>query len=186
MWTIILVLVATTAVICIALQIVYARAGNDDIKARFVERTDYIPSELTRWATLSAHNLQRWLSDPLKEGVRATYTFPVLFPLDYAFLIALGLLLGFTSVAISAQLTFLRKIPTWTWWAFPTIYMVCDFLEDSILVGLFSAKLNLSGHLYRLLRLLTKAKIATVSIALSQTGFLLALWGLLRLYRPES
>jgi hypothetical protein len=58
-------------------------------------------------------------------------------------------------------------------------------LEDAVLVALLSAKLSLRPFVYYLLRILTKAKIVTVSVALGQTAFLAALWALLGVYSAK-
>jgi hypothetical protein len=181
MRNLVLCLLLITVSMWIVLKAVTSRTDDPDIEARFIERVDYIPSTITPSAFLSLETLQRWLNDPAKAQVRKSYAVPVLFPLDYFFLVSLGLLLGFSSVALSDRLIFLRSIPHWIWWVFPVLYIVFDLLEDSILIALFSNNLNLDIIVYRLLRFFTQAKIATVSIAIGQSVFLLALCGLLRL-----
>jgi hypothetical protein len=180
------VLLLTAVGAWIALLVVGARSGAVDIEARFVERIDYIPSNLTPSALLNFENFQRWLSDPALAAVRTNYAFPVLFPLDYIFLLSLGLFAGFGSVSVSRHLAFAHSIPVWIWWVFPILYMACDVLEDSILIALFTGQMNLNEHVFDLLRIVTKTKIATVSIAIGQLGFLAALWGLLHFYPTES
>jgi hypothetical protein len=182
MRTLVLVLFVICVVIWIALQLTYARTKNADIEARFIERIDYIPSIVAASALLTFVNFQLWLTDPEKANVRGNYTLPILVPFDYLFLISLGLFLGFGSVEVSGHLVSLHTIPPGIRWIFPSLYIASDFLEDSVLVALFTAKLNLTNDLYRFLRVLTKAKIATVSAAIGQLCFLMALWGLLRLY----
>lgn len=180
MRTIILILLFIAAGLWIALQVVQTNARNADIKARFIERVNYIPSIVSPSAFLSPDSLRDWLNNPANATARRTYAFPVLFPLDYFFLIALGLFLRFASLAFSSQLASLRTIPAWIWFVFPALYILCDLLEDTVLLSLFYAKLNLGPFVYYLLRTLTKAKIATVSAAVGQTAFLAALWALLR------
>jgi hypothetical protein len=185
MRTIVVVLFFITIAVWIVLQITQARTKNPDIKARFAERIDYIPSRMSPPAFLGFDSLKDWLDDPANAATRRAYAFPVLFPLDFVFLIFLGLFLGLASLAVSNQLAPLRSIPAWTWWVFPSLYIICDSLEDTILLALFTEKLRLEPVSYFIVRTLTKAKIATVSIAIGQIGFLAALWGLLRFHATE-
>ncbi|MGA7807564.1 hypothetical protein [Bradyrhizobium sp.] len=181
----VLFLCVATVVTWIVLELVYARTKDADISARFIERSGYIPSRIPAEAILGKYTFKTWLDDQAKAGTRATYMVPVVFPLDYVFLFVLGLFLGTLSVFAAGQLVFLRSIPIWLWWLFPALYITSDFLEDSILVGLFSARLPFGDFVFGALRTLTKAKIATVSIAIGQAGFLSALWCLLHLYPAE-
>src|SRR5271168_3859938 len=103
MRTFVPILLLITIGVWITLQVISSRTNDADIKARFIERIDYIPSSIPLSAPLTADNFQRWLTDPSKRSVRARYASPVLFPLDYTFLFALGLLLGTASLAISVR-----------------------------------------------------------------------------------
>jgi hypothetical protein len=185
MRTIVIFLFAMIAVIWAVLQFAQKWTQNSDIKVRFIERIDYIPSSTPSSALLSFDSLKNWLDDPANAAARRAYIFPILFPLDFVFLILLGVFLGLASIAVSSQLAPLRAIPAWIWWVFPGLYMACDFLEDTVLLVLFTKKLRLDPAFYYLLRGLTKAKIVAVSIAIGQTGFLASLWGLLRFHATE-
>jgi hypothetical protein len=95
------------------------------------------------------------------------------------FLVSLGLLLGFTSEALSSRLQFLLNIPMWIWWVFPTLYMASDLVENSVIAGIFRSLIPLTECSFLTLRALTAIKLSTVAIAMAQVGFFAALNALL-------
>ncbi len=110
------------------------------------------------------------------------YVVPVLFPFDIAFLISLGLLLGFASTAFADTMNFLIRVPHWVWWIFPVLYMAFDFSEDLTVAAIFKSFVPLSSVSFFILSKFTAAKLATINIAIGQVGFLAALLALTRFF----
>jgi hypothetical protein len=86
------------------------------------------------------------------------------------------------STALSRE-TF-ANVPVWIWWVLPTAYVIADLAEDTVAAAILKMALPLTNGTYLLLRSLTSMKLATVSVAIGQVGFLAALGGLLRLFPP--
>jgi len=151
-----------------------------DVADRFVERLTYIPSETK--SLLTRDSLAKWLADPRNANAAAGYVFPVLFPLDLLFLILLGALLGVASTALASELAMLAAIPGIIWWILPLLYLVSDLAEDTLMAGIFKSLVPLSDAWFRVLRILTRTKIASLTAAFSQVGFLGILCVLLRIF----
>ena len=100
-------------------------------------------------------------------------------PLDISFLVSLGLLLGFASVAMARSMSFLVSIPAWIWWVLPLSYLAADFVEDTAVSAVFTSKIDLTAGSFRFLKIIKKLKLVTVNLALGQVGFLAALYTLL-------
>ncbi|WFU26762.1 hypothetical protein QA649_11295 [Bradyrhizobium sp. CB1717] len=128
------------------LKYVVAPRYGEDVAARFIERLNYIPSQ--KPALLDGSTLSRWLADERNKTSIAGYVFPVLFPLDLLFLVSLGLLLGFTSAALSGSLAFLAHIPGWVWWVFPLGYIAADLAEDLVVAAIFKSVIAMSEALF--------------------------------------
>ena len=73
----ILVLFVLTLGLIIALKYFAERHGCD-VKSRFIERINFIPSQ--KPALLDRDNLAKWLSDRRNAGAIRAYVFPILFP----------------------------------------------------------------------------------------------------------
>ena len=104
----VIVLAVVFAILHFGLKFWVAPKFGVDVKARFVERLKYIPSFKTPGgqdgrkddaAALNEANFAAWLAKPDNRPNRRGYAFPVLFPLDILFLVALGSLLGMASLA---------------------------------------------------------------------------------------
>lgn len=80
-----------------------------DVQARFIERLNYIPSQAP--ALLSRDNLARWLVDDRNTRAVNGYAYPVLFPLDFMFLLSLGFLLGLASTALAGRIAYVANWP---------------------------------------------------------------------------
>ena len=158
----------------------------DDVKARFVERLKYIPSfkvpgSPDSEAALNEANFATWLAKPDNQASRRGYAFPVLFPLDILFLVALGSLLGMVSLLLAGQVGPLRGWPVWVWWLFPVAYLAFDLLEDVLLIALLTMPSLLNGGTFRALSAFTSGKIGTVIVAIGQVGLLALAWAVARL-----
>jgi hypothetical protein len=99
-----------------------------------------------------------------------------------SFLISLGLLLGFASVALAGSFGFLANVPVWVWWVLPLSYVAADVVEDTTIAAIFKSLVDLTDSTFALLKTLTAIKLATVSLALGQVGFLGALYALLSFF----
>jgi hypothetical protein len=149
----------------------------EDVKARFVERLKYIPSFKTPGspdseAALTEASFAAWLAKPDNQASRRGYAFPVLFPLDILFLVALGSLLGMASLLLAGQVGAVSAWPVWVWWLFPVAYMAFDLLEDVLLITLLTMPSLLNGGTFHALTAFTSAKIGTVVVAIGQVGLL--------------
>ncbi|HEY0329890.1 MAG TPA: hypothetical protein VGC77_12415 [Rhodopseudomonas sp.] len=152
----------------------------EDVSGRFIERMNYIPSQKPR--LLSRETLSQWLSEPGNHDAIAGYVFPTLIPLDIAFLVSLGLLLGLSSLALAGSFPFLSNVPAWVWWLFPVGYMVSDLAEDAVVVAIFKLFTPLTDATFGVLKTLTAIKLASVSAAIGQVGFLSVLYVVLWLF----
>ncbi len=153
----------------------------EDVEGRFIERLNYIPSQKPK--LLSRESLHLWLGDAGNSKAKSGYVFPVIFPFDVLFLVSLGLLLGVASVWLANRTVFLSNVPNWIWWLFPALYAVSDLAEDCVIAALFKSVVPLNDGTFFVLRRLTSLKIATVSIAIGQAGFLGVLHALCSFFR---
>jgi hypothetical protein len=176
MRTIIFLFVLTVGLMLLLKLVITPKYG-EDVQSRFIERIKYIPSQ--KPDLLSRRNLARWLTDGTNSKAISGYVFPVLFPIDFLFLVSLGLLLGIASVALAGRFDFLSNVPHWIWWLFPSLYMASDFFEDVAVIALFKLLVPLTDGSYSLLSRLTAIKLVTVSVAIGQVGFLGTLHALL-------
>lgn len=174
-------LLVATAVVYLFIRNV-ASVGNYgiDVADRFVERLAYIPSK-TR-SLLTRDNLAEWLADPKNRAAAAGYVMPVLFPLDLLFLLLLGSLLGVASMTLAGELPPLRAIPGAIWWILPLVYLAADLAEDTLMVGIFKSIVPLTDGWFRVLHALTGIKIASLTAAFGQVGFLGILCVLLSIF----
>lgn len=175
----IIILFVLTLALTLILKLFVTPKYGTDVASCFLERLKYIPSQTE---VLSATTLRRWLTDRANDGAIRGYVYPVLFPLDLFFLLALGLLLGFASGALVGGLGFLSNIPGWIWWILPAAYMASDLVEDTVIAAIFKSRIALTENSFRLLSGLTAIKLATVTTAIAQVAFLGALNGLLFLF----
>jgi hypothetical protein len=69
------------------LKFVIAPKYGVDVRSRFIERINYIPSQKPQ--LLDRDNLAKWLADRRNSSAISGYVFPVLFPFDILFLVSL-------------------------------------------------------------------------------------------------
>jgi hypothetical protein len=147
------------------------------VDARFIERSRTIPE--TNEA-ISAESLTRWVK---KNPAQAkSYAFPVLFPLDFLFLIFLGLFTAIASQMLIASIDWppaFRILPAWAGLIAPFVYIISDGLEDLIAIALLSVPNLINSLSVELLTISTTIKLISCTLALAQTivlavaGFLL-------------
>jgi len=173
MWAF-LVSAAIALLLNLAIPLVSSRYG-DAVKARFVERSKIIPGEDTDHASLDQPNLKHWiLSNPQSAG---GYACPVLFPLDYLFLFALGASLAFGSVFFARHAVLASGLPCWIWWIIPTVYVAADFVEDGLLIGFLKNPDRLTDESFSALTSATSVKIRSVIAGFCQLAALAVLAG---------
>lgn len=169
------------AVVCLILHGVVPKFiitnPNSDVALRFLEHRSYIPSLKTpnNEGTLTHQTLRAWLSDPQTADQQRAYVTPVIIPVDLLYLLAVGLLLGSLSSFLASRVPLLEKYPVWLWWLFPMAYMGFDFVEDMMIVAMFTRHEFLEG-MYGILRTVTHIKIAAVLLALFQVVALVFVW----------
>jgi hypothetical protein len=145
------------------------------VKARFVERSKIIPGEDSDHASLDQPNLKHWiLSNPRSAG---GYACPVLFPLDYVFLFALGASLAFGSMFFARHAVLVSGLPCWIWWILPAVYVAADFVEDGLLIGFLKNPDWLTDERFSALARATSVKIKSVIAGICQLAALAVLAG---------
>jgi hypothetical protein len=170
-------------IVCLILQLILAYLVQPnfppDVSERFIERHSDIPSMVNTTKDkghLSLTNLSAWISNPANEKQRRGYVTPIILPLDLLFLVALGCLLGSVSQLFAKHVRVVSAWNPWRWWFFPVAYMLCDFIEDTIIVLVLSEAIPLTYFTFYFLRTATIAKLFTVTVATIQAVLLLVLW----------
>ncbi len=92
----------------------------------------------------------------------------MLFPADFAFLIAMGLFAAFASLDAARSIASLEPHAEITI-ILPIVYMVSDALEDSLLALLLLSRRPVTYRYIQICELLTRTKIVTAGLALLQT-----------------
>jgi hypothetical protein len=177
----IIVLAIVTTALHLSLRYYVAPQFGRDVQDRFIERDNYIPSLREQHlpdndGALTAPNLLRWISDPAHRSYRQGYVTPVILPLDLLFLIAVGSFLGCLSQLLASRIGLISAWPTIVWWVFPLAYMLCDFIEDGLIVILLSWPSFLHETSFQALRIFTTAKLFTIGAAMLEVGALVATW----------
>src|SRR5665213_837160 len=177
----VIVLTVLTAILHLGLRNYITPQFGQDVLDRFIERDKYISSLKQQNlkdndGRLTASNLLLWISDPANQVNRRGYVAPVILPLDILFLISLGSLLGCLSQLLASRIGLIAGWPAMVWWLFPATYLVCDLVEDGLIVSLLSWPDTLNAISFAALRFFTVAKILTVTIAFLQNGALLLWW----------
>ncbi len=163
--TLILLIVAVLAVGLISRKA--GECGGPDVGKRFLEVTpDY-----------SVDGLRRWIEAYPSQSRR--YAFPVLFPLDLLFLVALACLLAVASMATARSLHWGQGW-IWTLAIFPVLYAVCDFVENVLLARFMVSATTATSNSVALAQTFTGLKLATVAISALQLLVLLV-WGAVRI-----
>jgi hypothetical protein len=146
------------------------------VKARFVERSKTIPELGTGDVPLNEQNLRKWISS-CPESARG-YASPVLFPLDILFLFVLGIALATGSVFFARHAVLVSEVWPVIWWIVPAVYLISDFVEDVLLIGVLKNQLRLTARSFSSLALATNIKIKSVTAGFCQLAALGVLAGL--------
>lgn len=173
-----LILLATAA---IALPFVVSGVaqGHRAVAERFLERafltTPSIPPDVheARNANeppneVDASNLLAWVNH---HPVAAhTYAWRVM-PLDFLYLAVLGAFLALAANFLASGLassSALAKLPAWTWFVLPAIYVLADFVEDCLIVIMMSQPTTISDRMINLLTAFRNLKIGATVLAIIQ------------------
>lgn len=132
------------------------------VEARFVERLNIIPGP--KEVPLDLQNLKDWII--ANSAAARGYVCPVLFPLDFIFMLALA-----AATAVGAALTarhapWISDWPRWIWFIIPVIYLVADFVEDVLLIGVLRKPASLAVGNFAMLARATSIKIKTATAAI--------------------
>jgi hypothetical protein len=145
-----------------------------DVGRRWLETGDnYTVDCLKNW--VSGGDISRCnMVDPKRDTKldAASYAWPVLFPYDLLFMLALGGFLGWGSFTCAQSIEVLRNVAL-LFAIFPALYFLADLLEDSLLARLLRNPDSITPDAVDFAKKVTAAKICTVKIAMAQT-FLVA------------
>lgn len=141
------------------------------VKARFVERANTIPGQAN--GRLDQESLKEWISSNTRSA--RGYAFPVLFPLDFLFLLALGGALACGSAFFAAHAMFVSAWAQLIWFILPLIYVATDLIEDTLLIWVFNDAKRLTPGVFATLAFMTALKIKSVIAGFAQFAVLLAL-----------
>jgi hypothetical protein len=167
MGTLFWIFAIATLLLQVGIEKIVKRYG-PGVDARFAERPKKFQPEGVPTKPLKADCLTRWINDNAKEA--GDYACPVLFPLDFIFMVALTGTLGFGSVCAASHFASVSDVSPWVWWVFPLIYLMADFVED---VLLFRCLRN-AGRVERSFVALSRATaVKMLSVGLAITQFVL-------------
>lgn len=161
MWTFWALLIITLA-LQFGIPMVSKRYGAA-VAARFVERSKIIPGSTP--VALNLANLKDWITT--NPAFARGYACPVLWPLDFVFMLALAGTTASGAVLAAPHLAWVSGWPWWIWCAIPAIYLAADFTEDVVLVGIFKNPSSLTHSNYAVLTTATSIKIKSAGAAIS-------------------
>jgi hypothetical protein len=166
-----LVLLVLTVLIHLGIPRISKRYG-PAVEARFVERLKPIPGQGDD-SLLNAANLGKWIRDN-PDSARG-YASPILFPLDFLFMLTLGGALACGSVFLARHAMLVSGFPPAIWLIIPLVYVAADFVEDTLLIGIFRDSTRLTDQAFLRLARTTRIKIISVCAGFLVFGALLVL-----------
>lgn len=125
------------------------------VEDRWFERQSY-----------DADGLKKWVQTDARRAAR--YAFPVLFPIDLLFMLALGAWLAVASKALAEGMG-LPGMLVGLVVLVPALYVVVDLAEDALLAWLFVTPDAISAATVGVTRALTRIKMGTLILAGLQT-----------------
>src|SRR5262249_10864695 len=139
----VIVLAVLVAILHVGLRYYVTAQLGEDVQARFIERSKFIPSIQARHfpendGSLTASNLALWLSTPANDYYRRAYVAPIIIPFDLLFLVSLGSLPGYASVFLASHVDRVSHVNPTLWWIFPIAYIASDFVEDLLIITLLT------------------------------------------------
>jgi hypothetical protein len=97
------------------------------------------------------------------------YVWPVLFPLDFVFMIVAAASMAWASYHWGSSLGWFMDRP-WLFLVLPFAYFVADLAEDVVIALMMSERLPLTAGIVHSLKALTAVKLLTVALTLIQTA----------------
>jgi hypothetical protein len=139
----VIVLAVLVAILHFGLRYYITPQFGEDVEARFIERSEVIPSIQSRQlpgndGSLNEANLAFWLGTQANDQARRGYVVPVIIRFDLLYLISLGSLLGFASALLSSQIGAVSLFNPLLWWIFTIAYIACDMIEDCFIAALLT------------------------------------------------
>ena len=117
---------------------------------------------------VDAGNLLAWVSK--NPAAAHAYAWRVM-PLDFLYLAVLGAFLALAANFFAsgvAPSSALAKLPSWTWFIFPAVYLLADFVEDCLIVMMMSQPATISDRAINLLTAFRKVKIGANGLSIIQ------------------
>lgn len=171
-------LIILLGTLAIALPFVIAQAAmpfGNAVSLRFLERptgqgdSKYtVPPEPAKGDRLEADTLFEWVQ---AQGRSAKGYARHVIPLDVAYLVCLGLFLGYASVllaGLSHWPPILSNAPVWVFWLLPAVYILCDLTEDVLILVMLNWPSAIRGVAFTLLASVRGLKIISVGLAFAQ------------------
>ena len=153
------------------------------VSDRFLERSKTIPPEpSTAPVPIDESNLRAWVTSEDTAGYARAYAWRVM-PLDFIYLIVLGGFLALGAYTLASAVAWpptLARLPLWVWLIFPAIYIIADFVEDSLIIVLMTRPSKISSFTVDALTFLRNTKIGGNAMAITQIfalGLAGAIWG---------
>jgi hypothetical protein len=117
--------------------------------------------------TYDARSLRNWVEN--NPASARGYVIPVLFPLDFLFILCLGGFLGIGAIVAANTLHWSPNI-TWLLAFLPTAFVACDLAEDILISRLLSSPSLITDHSVTLAKTFTRAKFLTCTLSIIQTA----------------
>jgi hypothetical protein len=124
----------------------------------------------TRKVAYDWESLRDWVRQNSKAA--RGYAVPVLFPIDFLFMIIVGAALAAASIMFASSLGLGR---IWLWAClFPALYVTFDLAEDALLVRMLTSADTITSRMVDVVKVLTWIKIRTLQLAAIQSVLLFA------------
>jgi hypothetical protein len=161
------------------------------VSGRFLERPTHkgeprytVPIETEVGKKLDAASLADWLRE--HRDFANGYATRVI-PIDLPYLFFLGGFLALASVTLAPMVRSpiaLSGVPGWVWWLLPAVYVVFDFVEDTLIFTMLQWPSTIKSQTMDVLAFLRATKIATVTLSMLQV-LVLCMASYLPLSRPS-
>jgi hypothetical protein len=150
-----------------------AASYGNAVSERFLERPTAadprytVPPDVAQGPELTVDSLTNWVRnhvDPAKGYVARVI------PLDILYLVFLGTFLGLASTTLAGTIRWpsvLEAVPTLIWWVLPALYIVSDFVEDSMIFTMLNWPSNIQD-LFNTLGNVRAVKIWSVGLGMAQ------------------
>jgi hypothetical protein len=133
------------------------------VAQRFLERGNNIPP---RGLPITKDTLEAWAVDPNNGPAAYGYACRII-PLDLIFLCCLGCFLALASAALAKYtmwLTWISRLPFWSFWVLPSLYMLSDLAEDVTIARSLTSPGTIEQN-FGFMRFATQMKLGAVRIS---------------------